>query len=266
MNGEIVMNLRRMEFFAAIAIGLVLVLAGCTGTSTGSPGKSTAGFAASGAPAAATTASPTPAPATTTAPASTAAAAPAPQTSQTSAAGNAGPASVVQAYFNAINAQDYQLAWTLGGDNLGQSYAQFVDGFADTAQDAVDILATSGNAVSVDFTATQTDGSQQQFTGTYYVTGAAISSASISQVSESPTSNAALCGAPSNPYGYNYCGNGSEITRPPSDICTYFKCIDNFWNGRGYMVECNDTKVSMSGGIDGVCNDNGGVDQKVLSG
>jgi hypothetical protein len=32
------------------------------------------------------------------------------------------------------------------------------------------------------------------------------------------------------------------------------------------MVECNDTKVSMSGGIEGVCSDNGGVDRRVSSG
>jgi hypothetical protein len=255
------MNLRGMEFSAAIAIGLVLVLAGCAGTSTGSPAESNTGT-----PAAATSASPTAAPATSTAPASTSAAAAAPAPSRTGAVGAAGPATVVQAYFAAINAQDYQEAWALGGDNLGQSYAQFVGGFAGTAQDTVEILATSGNAVSVDLTATQTDGSQQQFTGTYYVTSGAISSASITQVNSTPPENAALCGAPQNPYGYNYCGNGSEITSPPSDICTYFRCIDNFWNGRGYMVECNDTKVSMSGGIEGVCSDNGGVDRRVSSG
>ncbi|MBR7827064.1 hypothetical protein KDK95_12170 [Actinospica sp. MGRD01-02] len=254
------MNLRRMEIFAAIAIGLVLVLAGCAGTSTGSPGKSTAG-----APASATTAPPAPAPATSTAPASTAPAAPAPATSQTGAVGNAGPASVVQAYFSAINAQDYQLAWTLGGDNLGQSYAQFVDGFANTAQDTVEILATSGNAVSVDLTATQTDGSQQQFTGTYYVTDGAISSASITRLN-APTENAALCGAPQNPYGYTYCPNGSRIYAPQPGTCSYFNCIENFSNGNGYMVECQDGTVSMSGGIEGVCSDHDGVKQTVYSG
>jgi hypothetical protein len=34
------------------------------------------------------------------------------------------PASVVEAYFAAINSHDYSRAWALGGENLGQSYSQ----------------------------------------------------------------------------------------------------------------------------------------------
>lgn len=71
------------------------------------------------------------------------------------------------------------------------------------------------------------------------------------------------CGAPSNPYGYNLCGNGGFVTSPPSDICRYFGCIDNFWNGRGYMVECRDGEYSMSGGIRGACSYHGGEEQAV---
>jgi hypothetical protein len=62
-----------------------------------------------------------------------------------------------------------------------------------------------------------------------------------------------LCGAPSNPYGYNFCG-GSVITNPAGDICGYISCILNFWNGHGYVVECGDTMFSLSGGIQGVCS------------
>jgi hypothetical protein len=66
-----------------------------------------------------------------------------------------------------------------------------------------------------------------------------------------------LCGAPANPYGYNFCG-GSNITNPPSDICNYLSCISNFWNGRGYVEQCQDGMFSKSGGIQGSCSYHGG--------
>jgi hypothetical protein len=66
-----------------------------------------------------------------------------------------------------------------------------------------------------------------------------------------------LCGAPANPYGYNFCG-GATISNPPSDICSYLSCIANFWNGRGYIEQCNDGKFSKSGGIQGSCSYHGG--------
>jgi hypothetical protein len=66
-----------------------------------------------------------------------------------------------------------------------------------------------------------------------------------------------LCGAPQNPYGYNFCG-GSLIYDPKPDICSYFACIGNFWNGVGYMIQCNDGMVSMSGGRQGSCSHHDG--------
>ena len=74
------------------------------------------------------------------------------------------------------------------------------------------------------------------------------------------------CGAPSNPDGYNFCGTGSYVTSPAGDVCSYFSCIDNFSNGRGYMVECKDGMYSMSGGIRGACSYHGGEEQPVYSG
>jgi hypothetical protein len=62
-----------------------------------------------------------------------------------------------------------------------------------------------------------------------------------------------LCGAPNNPWGYNFCG-GATITSPPAAFCQYFPCIGNFWNGRGYVIECNDGMYSKSGGIQGSCS------------
>jgi hypothetical protein len=75
-----------------------------------------------------------------------------------------------------------------------------------------------------------------------------------------------FCGAPSNPYGYNYCGRGSRIYDPKPDVCAYFDCIDNFWNGVGYMIECNDGMVSMSGGRRGSCSHHGGNKRTVYDG
>ena len=91
---------------------------------------------------------------------------------------------------------------------------------------------------------------------------AAASSRSASAALETPSSQPATtnasCGAPSNPYGFNYCGQGATIDSPPGDICTYFQCIANFSAGKGYMEECADGSVSMSGGRRGACSSHGG--------
>jgi hypothetical protein len=73
------------------------------------------------------------------------------------------------------------------------------------------------------------------------------------------TAAPSLCGAPANPYGYNFCGRGGLITNPKPDVCVYFDCIPNFDNGTGYMVECHDAMYSMSGGRQGACSYHGGV-------
>ncbi len=68
-----------------------------------------------------------------------------------------------------------------------------------------------------------------------------------------PTATPNTCGAPPNPYGYSFCG-GRTITAPPADFCSYFPCITTFWNGTGYVVECQDGDYSLSGGHQGVCS------------
>lgn len=75
-----------------------------------------------------------------------------------------------------------------------------------------------------------------------------------------------LCGAPANPWGYNFCNNGALIYAPAAGVCSYFRCIDNFPNGVGYMVECNDGMYSMSGGRSGACSYHEGEDRPVDSG
>jgi hypothetical protein len=79
-----------------------------------------------------------------------------------------------------------------------------------------------------------------------------------------PPAAPSTCGAPNNPYGYNFC-SGSHIYNAPGDICDYFSCIANFSNGTGYMEECKDGTYSMSGGKRGACSDHGGEERAVLS-
>jgi hypothetical protein len=93
-----------------------------------------------------------------------------------------GPAAVVTAYFAAINGKNYEKAWRLGGRNFSTSYASFAGGFATTVSDTVAILSVSGNVVTAQLVAQQTDGTVKTFQGTYTVTGGVIASSDIQQV------------------------------------------------------------------------------------
>ena len=113
-----------------------------------------------------TTAPPTTVPATTVAPTTTTA---------------PSPTTVVQDYFAAINAHDYQTAWALGGDNLGGNYTAFVQGFSNTAQDSVTSISSQGNTVYIAFVAAQDSGPPLSYQGTYTVNNGVIVSANIQQ-------------------------------------------------------------------------------------
>ncbi|MGW4393724.1 hypothetical protein ACWEHA_00395 [Amycolatopsis nivea] len=110
------------------------------------------------------------------APATTSAAGAAPSTAEPPPTG---PAAVVRSYVDAINARRYQQAWALGGDNLHQTYSQFVAGFAGTDHDELKIVAVQGNVVTVALTAVQTDRTRQTYAGTYTVSGGAITAHAI---------------------------------------------------------------------------------------
>ncbi len=49
-----------------------------------------------------------------------------------------------------------------------------------------------------------------------------------------------------------------DPSNPPADFCDTHQCIENFPNGNGYVVQCNDGMWSQSGGISGACSDHGG--------
>jgi hypothetical protein len=116
----------------------------------------------------------TPAPETPVAPAVPVVPPPAPRPTATD------PDSVVQEYFAAITARDYPRAWALGGKNLqNDTYASFVSGLAGTASDTATILSTTGDTVSVQLDARQTDGSHRFFLGSYTVEDGAIVSGNV---------------------------------------------------------------------------------------
>jgi hypothetical protein len=67
-----------------------------------------------------------------------------------------------------------------------------------------------------------------------------------------------LCGAPANPWNYNFCGGG-YIYAVPASFCDYFTCIPSFWEStNGYAEQCVDGDFSHSGGRSGACSYHGG--------
>jgi hypothetical protein len=66
-----------------------------------------------------------------------------------------------------------------------------------------------------------------------------------------------------NPWGYNF-SHGSYIYNPPGAFCSYFACIANFWNGKGYVMQCQDGMYSKSGGRSGSCSYHGGNRRPLL--
>ncbi|MFU8870430.1 hypothetical protein [Micromonospora sp. SL4-19] len=88
-------------------------------------------------------------------------------------------------------------------------------------------------------------------------------------VSSSPTPSATpsptepdRCGAPANPYGYNYCG-GSYVYDPAPDVCAWFACVQNLWEGKGYLVQCEDGLISRTGMKRGPCAEHDGTRRPV---
>ncbi|MEV6567958.1 hypothetical protein [Streptomyces kronopolitis] len=90
------------------------------------------------------------------------------------------PVDVVQAYFAALNDDEFEAAWALGGKNTsGRPYDGFVTATQGTDQDVVSVDSVVGNKVTVTFDATGTNGSHGRFTGTYTVQNGEITSAAV---------------------------------------------------------------------------------------
>jgi hypothetical protein len=90
---------------------------------------------------------------------------------------------VVRAYFAAINDHRYLLAYRLGGHSGSlKGLKAFVVGLADTKHDTVTIDSVSGDVVTAQLRALQTDGTVKKFQGTYTVTNGVISSSNVNHV------------------------------------------------------------------------------------
>jgi hypothetical protein len=95
------------------------------------------------------------------------------------------PVSVVEEFYAAINAHDYASAWALGGDNLsgGGTYAEFVQGYSNTAYDTITSIYGAGDTVYMNLVATDDSGAQTSYSVTYTVRGEVIVSGSGTQTS-----------------------------------------------------------------------------------
>ena len=193
--------MRTLYGAVGVAVGVVLVLAGCGGTTVNNsvaPPTTTTAAARTTKPAttAAATAVPTTAVPTTSAPSRIAApprtTAPAPVTTPPAAAPAAPPPApaqqvnaeaVVTQYYQDITDHDYAAAWALGGANIaGGSYSQYVAGFSTTAGISLGTVSQFGSdQVSAVLYATQSDGSVKVFDGTYTVSGGVLVAAAIRQ-------------------------------------------------------------------------------------
>jgi hypothetical protein len=160
---------------SAAALSVALVLAACTTVETPAATQPRSAAAASSTP------SGTPAPTVTvTAPT------PAPASAPSTVPNVTSPWAVVSAYYGDIESQNYQEAWALlsSGAVTGQTYQQFVDGFACTGSQDLAEMSQSGDQVSFSLTATDTcTGAVQHFTGTDTVQNGKIVAASVHQTS-----------------------------------------------------------------------------------
>jgi len=96
-----------------------------------------------------------------------------------------GPASVVTDYYDAVNNHDYATAYriNLPAQKQSGSYAVFKQGFTGTEHDDLTITSVSGQVVSFDLTAHQTDGTVKTYAGTYTVRNGKIVLADVRKTS-----------------------------------------------------------------------------------
>jgi hypothetical protein len=61
------------------------------------------------------------------------------------------------------------------------------------------------------------------------------------------------CGAPTNPFGFDFCAPGTNVSLAPPGFCSYFRCVSGFDRGTGYVTQCVDGMFSKTGGMPDVC-------------
>jgi hypothetical protein len=158
----------------------VLGLAACTTVTTSSP-PPPASSARS--PASSTPTPSTAAPSTTPSARATPQQA-APGTPASTSPNVTDPWAVVSAYYGDIDSGNYAEAWALlnSGATTGQTYQQFVSGFACTGSQNLTEVGESGDQVTFDLDATNScTGQVQHFTGTDTVQNGRIVAANVMQ-------------------------------------------------------------------------------------
>ena len=98
---------------------------------------------------------------------------------------------------------------------------------------------------------------------------ASVASPTPTPPSSTPTrtvpSQTNLCGAPPNPWGYNFC-SGNKFEKAPSNFCSYFLCTSTFWTkASGYVEQCVDGQYSNSDGEGKGCAGHGGPWRALLT-
>jgi hypothetical protein len=167
----------KLKIICVVAIG-ALALAGCGTAGRGAVAAPTVTHTVTGEPRPSPS-SPSPAPMATKTVTST----PAPPENDRPDIQAATPWLVVSEYHGDIESGDYADAYALlsSGNVTGQTYQQFVDGFACTSYDDLTDRGTTGDTVTVSLTATQCDGTVKQYHGTYTVQNGLITAADITQ-------------------------------------------------------------------------------------
>ena len=179
------MKLAITALSASATLGLALAACGTatvavpSSAATPAPTKSSPATAPSAAPSASVPQSAAP---SSQPPSAAPSEAPAAPPSSVSVPNVTSPWAVVSAYYGDIESGDYSQAWALINDGAvtGQTYQQFVDGFACTGAQQLTEDGQSGNQVSFVLTAANTcTGQIQHFAGTDTVQGGKIVQASV---------------------------------------------------------------------------------------
>jgi len=170
--------------FTALAAAAALGLAACVNVTTGHASAPSSASRSATSPASAPTASAQQSPVTPSAPASTSTQPSAPSASPANVPNVTDPWAVVSAHYGDIESGDYAQAWALisSGAVTGQTYQQFVNGFARTGAQQLTELSESGDQVTFDLAATNScTGAVQHFTGTDTVQNGRIVAAHVTQ-------------------------------------------------------------------------------------
>ncbi len=170
-----------MRIMLAVIALAVLALAACSTVNSppSAPAAARAGHTATVSPHASTDPSPAPTVTQTVTPPAAAPASPTPAGVQART-----PWSVVSEYYGDIESGDYADAYALlsSGNVTGQTYQQFVNGYACTTYQDLNDLGTSGDTVTISLTAVNScSGMTQQYQGTYTVQNGLITAANIVQ-------------------------------------------------------------------------------------